>query len=247
MLWNASVIVGFHVVGSNGAFGTVQDLLLDDRDWTLRWMVVDTGSWLPGRKVLVPTRVLKKPDPALNNIFIAMTKEEISLCPDVDTDLPVSSDTEQRLYEFFALDLLSSPSDARQTRNASTVDQSGGVSEGDYIPSSPDPHLRSLNALLGYQLTASDGDIGHISDFLINDDDWNIRLMVVDTGTWWPGTRVLIPVKTIKSVDWQTSVMLLSVDQAKVRASPVFQPETTVDGAYAETMLTYYGINWLHP
>jgi PRC-barrel domain len=54
MLKNASAINGYAIAASDGRLGTVDDFLFDDASWMVRWLVVDTGNWLPGRKVLLP-------------------------------------------------------------------------------------------------------------------------------------------------------------------------------------------------
>ena len=55
-----------------------------------------------------------------------------------------------------------------------------------------DVHLRSANKVTGYRIGATDGDIGHVEDFIIDDETWEIRYMVVDTQNWWPGKKVLV-------------------------------------------------------
>ncbi len=58
MLWHASAIKGYAIQASDGAIGAVSDFLFDDVSWRVRWLVVDTGHWLSGRKVLLPPSVL---------------------------------------------------------------------------------------------------------------------------------------------------------------------------------------------
>jgi uncharacterized protein YrrD len=246
MLWNASALIGYHVHGTDGAFGTVHDLLVDDHIWMLRWLVVDTGNWLPGRKVLIPARALGRPDPASRQVLIARTKEQIENSPDIDTDLPVSADSEQRLYEFYALDLDTDRNHNGQEKPIS--DQTvPNQPDGGYLPQPLDPNLFSLKSLIGYKLAAIDGGIGHVSDFLIDDRTWKIQCLSLNTGDWWPSAVVLIPTGVIQSIDWEAELVHAKIDQAAVRASPNYQPEETADGSYVETVLTYYGITWVKP
>ena len=97
----------------------------------------------------------------------------------------------------------------------------------------------------GYQIRATDGAIGSAADFLLNDKDWSIRYLVVDTGTWWPDQKVLIAPQSIGSIASADKAISLIVDQAKVKSSPAYSPAMTVDGTYEEKFLTYYGIRWL--
>jgi len=62
MLWDASVMRGYAIEAQDGRLGTVSDFLFEDAAWMIRWLVVDTGHWLPGRKVLLPPSVLGQPD-----------------------------------------------------------------------------------------------------------------------------------------------------------------------------------------
>ena len=55
-----------------------------------------------------------------------------------------------------------------------------------------DPHLRSSRAVTGYHIQATDGDLGHVEDFIVDDHSWTIRYMVLDTTNWWPGKKVLV-------------------------------------------------------
>ncbi|MGB8182853.1 MAG: PRC-barrel domain-containing protein [Stellaceae bacterium] len=64
MLWDASAIIGCAIEASDGRLGTVSDLLFEDVSWAIRWLIVDSGNWLPGRKVLLPLSALGQPDRA---------------------------------------------------------------------------------------------------------------------------------------------------------------------------------------
>ena len=62
--------------------------------------------------------------------------------------------------------------------------------------------LRSLKILLGDTVVANDGDIGKVHDFYFHDDTWIIRYLVVDTGHWLPGRKVLITPSALGKPDW---------------------------------------------
>ena len=108
-----------------------------------------------------------------------------------------------------------------------------------------DPHLRSIATITGYQIHASDGEIGHVEDFLVDDAGWNIRYIKVDTRNWWPGKRVLISPYSVREIDWSGRLMHISVNRQRVKDSPPYDPCITIDGAYEEKFLTYYGIRWV--
>jgi hypothetical protein len=104
-----------------------------------------------------------------------------------------------------------------------------------------DPHLRSIDAVTGYHIHASDGKIGHVQDFLVEDGDWCIHYLVVDTKNWWPGKKVLISPRSIREIDWTDRLVNLDVDRQRVKESPTYDATTTVDRAFEKQFHTYYG------
>jgi hypothetical protein len=103
-----------------------------------------------------------------------------------------------------------------------------------------DPHLRSTKAVTGYHIHASDGEIGHVQDFLLEDGDWSVRFLVVDTKNWWPGKKVLISPRSAKDIDWSKKLVNLNVDRQKVKDSPAYDESKTVDRAYEKHFHNYY-------
>ena len=104
-----------------------------------------------------------------------------------------------------------------------------------------DPHLRSIKAVTGYHIHASDGEIGHVEDFLMDDTDWSIHYLIVDTKNWWPGKKVLISPWLAREIDWNEEQVHLHVDRQKVKASPEYDASTTVDRTYEKHFHGYYG------
>jgi hypothetical protein len=254
MLWNASAFNGYAIEASDGRLGTVSDLLFEDTGWVIRWLVVDTGDWLPGRKVLLPLSALGQPDRAPRHFRIKLTMQQVKGSPDVDTDLPVSRQIEAQVHDYFGWDPYWSGS-FLPMRNAmatpvvpplyepqSARHDLAGV---DAAPNEGDPHLRSIATITGCHIHASDGEIGHIEDFLVDDAGWNIRYIKVDTGNWWPGERVLISPYSVREIDWSGRLVHINVNRQKVKNAPAYNPSITVDGAYEEKFLTYYGIRWV--
>jgi len=244
MLWDASAINGYAIEASDGRLGTVSDLLFEDAGWVIRWLVVDTGHWLPGRKVLLPLSALGHPDRALRHFPIKLTMQQVKDSPNVDTDLPVSRQIEAQFHDYFGWDPnwsggyfpmesgMATPFVApfyRKTRYPGRADAQ---------PKEGDPHLRSMAAITGYQIHASDGGIGHVEDFLVDDAGWNIRYIKVATRNWWPGERVLISPYSVREIDWSGRLVRIHVNRQKVKDSPRYDPSITIDGAYEEKFLT---------
>ena len=253
MLWNASVIDGYAIEASDGRLGTVSDFLFEDASWMIRWLVVDTGNWLSGRKVLLPLSVLGQPDAGACQFPVKLTMQQVKDSPDVDTDRPVSRQLETHVYDYYGWDpywgsgLHVTRRDGRAVRRAaaSVRLEPRDLDRVDAQRNQSDPHLRSIEAVTGYHIHATDGEIGHVEDFLVDDAGWSIRYITVDTKNWWPGKKVLISPRSVREIDWADRLIHLDVNRQKVKDGPPYDPSTTVDGAYEERFLTYYGIRWV--
>ncbi len=258
MLWNASAINGYAIAASDGKIGTISDLLFDDTNWLVRWLVVDTSTWLSGRKVLLPSSALARLDAKNEECSIKLTMQQIKDSPDIDADRPVSRQMETSVYGHYGY----SPYWNSGYGYMGGLGYMGGM--GGAMPILPgsrrheeaiadaqrdrdDVHLRSIKAVTGYHIHAIDGEIGHAEDFIVADTDWSVRYLVVDTKNWWPGKKVLISPHSIKEIDWSERLVNISVDRQKVEAGPAYDASMTIDGAYDEKFLTYYGIKFVKP
>lgn len=254
MLWHASAINGYAIEASDGNIGTVSDFLFDDTSWLVRWLVVDTGNWLSGRKVLLPPSVLGRLSAKDNAFAIALTKQQIEDSPEIDTNRPVSRQMETSVYNYYGWSPywgsgpflrgygqmpgsgMASPYLGAR-RRGQEIDE--GQAERD------DVHLRSVEAVTGYHIHASDGEIGHVQDFLVEDVDWSIHYLIVDTKNWWPGKKILVSSRSAGEIDWTNRLVNLDVNRQRIKDSPAYDPSMTVDRAYDEKFLTYYGIKFV--
>jgi hypothetical protein len=250
MLWNASRIKGYVIAASDGRLGSVSDFLFDDSSWLTRWLVVDTGHWLSGRKVLLPPLALGHPQPPEHEFPVRLTRHQVEASPDINADEPVSRQMESHVYDYygwypywesglytggygFVGGIMGGPTEM-ETRHRHFIDTSHD--DGD-------PRLRSIDAVTGYHIHASDGAIGHVDDFLLDDTDWSIRYLVVDTKNWWPRKKVLISPRSAGKIDWKSRLVNLDVDREKVKGSPAYNGTETLDRAYEARFHAYYGDN----
>jgi hypothetical protein len=253
MLWNASAINGYAIEASDGDIGTVSDFLFDDASWLVRWLVVDTGNWLSRRKVLLPLSALGRLY-ANDRVFaVKLTQQQIKDSPEIDTDRPVSRQMETRIYDYYGWgpywgagfymgdygytlgSAMASPYLGARSREQK-IDEAQADRD--------DVHLRSVEAVTGYHIHASDGEIGHVEDFLVEDADWRIHYLVVDTRNWWPGKKILVSSRSAGEIDWTDRLVSLDVDRQTIKDSPAYDPSMTIDRAYDEKFLTYYGIKF---
>lgn len=182
----------YGILATDGPIGQVVDVLMDDRTWTVRYFVVDTGTWLSDRKVLLSPLAVGQPDWAAQQLPVTLSKARVEGSPEVNTDNPVL-----RRHEIEQLSYYGHP----------LYWEAGGLSGADAIPSPAseapgDTHLRSVHAVEGYQIEAHDGDLGHVKNILVDDQTWTIRYFVVSTGSWWGGHQVLISPQWVQHINW---------------------------------------------
>jgi len=254
MLWDSSAFNRYAIKASDGQIGSVSDLLFEDTSWIARWLVVDTRHWLFGRKVLLPFSALKKPDPSLRQFPVKLTMQQVKDSPDIDTDRPVSRQHETHIYRHYGWDpywggtFFPMGGGMAMPFIEAEATLFGAAGEG-LQQAKDDSHLRSVGAVTGFHVRATDGEIGHVEDLLVDDDDWNIRYVKVkvDTKNWRSGSRVLISPRSVRSIDQASRSFYLDVDRRKVENSPAYDPSRTVDGAYDTAFLTYYGTKRTQP
>jgi sporulation protein YlmC with PRC-barrel domain len=240
MLWNASALTGYSINATDGEIGTVKDLLFEDITWRLRWLVVATGPWLLGRKVLISHLTLEKPNEVDRSFAVALTKQQVKESPDVDTDRPVSRQQEASLFKHYDWSpyWVGAPEAAAAELQAKVSPELAPEKDGD-------PHLRSYKAVSGYRIEASDGEIGTVEDLLVDDEGLRVRYIVVSAETWWRGEKVLISPQSVFAIDAAAAEMRINVSREKVKGAPRYDPRVTVDGTYDTSFLSYYGIKWV--
>jgi hypothetical protein len=255
MLLVGSALKGYTVEANDGPMGTVADLLFDDRTWKIRWLVVDTGTWLTGRKVLVHPSAIGQVDYERQEVTACLTRAQVKSSPDIRQDEPVSQQAQSRVYDHYGWDPVWGGSifgagamsqafypwpngDEVTAREAAGVDST--IDEGD-------PDLRSIAAVKGYRIHAGDGAIGHVENMLIDDASWDIRYLIIDTRNWWPGQHVLISPHAVKAISWTDRRITLDVTRGQVKTSPAWNPADIVDRAYEQRLHSHYawpGYGW---
>ena len=250
MLRSFKDLRGFTIGASDGDIGTVKEFFFDDESFTVRYVVVDTGSWLAERKVLLSPIAFRAMDWEHKRITAALTRAQVEKSPDIDTHEPVSRQHETEYYGYYeytpywegsylwgaypypyvgpgvALSAAELKRERRWTREAKSRDN---------------PHLRSSRAVSEYYIKASDGDIGHVVDFLVDDRSWAIRYMIADTSNWWAGKKVLVAPTWIQRVDWDRSTVHVAITRAQIKDSPEYDSTRPVERAYETHLHGHYG------
>jgi sporulation protein YlmC with PRC-barrel domain len=239
-------LTGFTIGATDGIVGKVKEFYFDDKTWTIRYLIVETGNWLMSKKILVSSVALLTPDWE-NKIFpVNLTLQQIKDSPDINTDMPVSRQHEMDLYSYYSLgnyywaggmgmsDIgmsypLSLNQEVHNETDASVADRKD-----------EDHHLRSTEKVTGYRINATDGKIGDVEDFIIDDQTWEINFLVVDTGNWFPGKKVLISPKWIMEINWETALVVVTLSELQVKNSPKYIPRQEISNHFENSLQNYY-------
>jgi hypothetical protein len=249
MVRNLKQIEGRALQARDGVIGEVKDVYFDDYDWHVRYLVVETGAWLHKRKVLVSPEACAGLDWKLQVFPVNLTKDQVRNSPAIDTNKPVSRQHEEALREYygwptywgavFAEGGIAAPIVA-PTPAANTSEP--GFTDGDTPLRQPkgDPHLRSANDTRNYHIEATDGPIGHLEDFLVDENGWRIRYLVVDTRNGWPGKKVLVAPSWTKDVSWEKRRVTVDLTRDAIKHSPPYEPSDPWNSDYAAELHDHY-------
>ncbi len=240
MLRALESITGYELQAQDGTIGRCKDFLFDDTRWRIRYMVAATGKWLPGRKVLITpvalgrrtgtTRAAGAPDPRTDRQRAAPGPGRAGL-PALGAGLvrPL------RLSPLLGRPGHLGPGARTWTPADESAARIAEVADGD-------PHLRSCDEVAGYRVEATRRPIGHVEEFIVDDEEWSIRFLVVDTRNLLPGRKVLIAPEWLREVDWEHMVLRVELTREDaVRESPPFDPDAAVNREYETRLYDYYG------
>jgi hypothetical protein len=218
----------------DGEVGKIADVYFDDVVWNVQYIVANTGSWLPGRKVLLPRAVLKNFDASEGACQVKLTKAEIHNSPPIYSDEPVSRRQETSLLGYFKLVPYWGADIPSASYESGPQQSEPGTGQGD-------PNLRSCNEVYGYQIEATDGEIGKLDDLIVDDRTWIFRYAVVDTRKWLPGRRVLVAIPWARSVSWARSRVQIDLTKEEIKGSPEFDARKPINREYEAVLYDYYG------
>ena len=255
MLKNAKKLETAELRARDGGIGRIDDVLFDDRFWHVRYLVADTGVWLSGRRVLLSPVSIVGWDESSSCLAVNLTKEQVRASPDVDATNPVTREHEMRLHEHYrwapywganitlggdvmpeALPAVPPPPlrepAEREAKHDAEEDGAGTALD--------DPHLRSARHVRGYRIAATDGELGHVEDFLIDPQSWQIRFLVVDTRNWWPGRKVVLAPLWLQRVGWTEAKVYVDLTREAIKASPSYDPDRPILHDYADQLHRHY-------
>ena len=243
---------------TDGDIGHAKDLYFDDHAWVVRYVIVDAGSWLSDRKVLISPISIHHPDWPAHRLPAEITREQVKNSPPITTDKPVSRQYELDYLGYYGypaywsgagmwgggiIPMAMYPGYAGLGSGAPAPQQ---ASEEDAKAErarhrDDDPHLRSCEAVVGYHILATDGEVGHVEGFLIDDETWAIRYLVVNTSNWWFGHQVLIAPQWISGVHWTDESVTVDLSREAVKSAPSYHPSVALDRQSETGLYMHYG------
>ena len=226
MLQSIKDLGGYTIEALDGYIGKPYEFCFDDQAWVLRYTVVETGDWLLGHKVLISMDRLGPPEPAGRRFPVVLTWQQVQDSPGIGTDKPVYVQQKSGIYDYFGWGpemhmsgtWLISPIAAQLIEAA---EEKRAQERGSY-----NPHLRSTREVTGYHIDATDGEIGHVEDFIVDDQTWQIGYIVIDTHNWLPGKKVMIAPQWIVKVRWSEKKVHVALQRQTIENSPEFEPES---------------------
>jgi hypothetical protein len=244
MLRSLKGLEQYAVSASDGEIGSVLNFLLDDQRWAVRYLVVDTGTVLGGPQVLISPISFREADWSTHRFQLALTKDKIQSSPSVEVDKPVSRQHEREYHRHYGYPhywgfagtwgMGASPGLLSRGEWADApVERSQGTSA--------DVHLRSAREVRGFNVQGSDHAIGHVEGFIVDDETWDVRYLVINTSNWWFGKTVLISPQWAKRTRWEDRRIDVEIKRQAVKDSPPWDTSAAVTRAYEARLHAYYG------
>lgn len=241
------------ISATDGDIGRVVDVYFDDRRWTVRYLVVDTGTWLASRQVLISPYAVGRLVPEDDMLTVRLTRRQVEESPDVETHKPVSRQFEEAYARYYGYPLywggsavwgtsaypteagLSVPPvEPAMAEEAPVLEALGEINPEDFT-------LRSCNDVAGYRVEATNGEIGHVEDFLVDSDSWQVRYLVIDTTNWWFGGHVIISPDWVDAVVWADSKIVVDLTREAIRNAPPYDPDRLPDADAEARLRRHYG------
>lgn len=226
MLQSLKKLYGDKLDAADGEIGHVKDFYFDDQNWTVRYVVVDTGTWLTSRQVLLPPHVFEGHHQAGKILLVNLTRIQIEASPSIESHKPVSRQYEEEYHNYYGwpyywegevlpgmntFPVLEPPLELQPDDQAVAINPQR---------KRPDTHLQSTQSVTGYHIQGSDGIIGHVSDFMVDDGSWTLQQIVIKTGHRFSGKEVQISVSNIDRISYEESTVFVNLTKATIEQSP---------------------------
>ena len=257
MLRTLKDLENYEIGATDGSIGRVLDFYFDDHDWVVRYLVVDAGTWLTSREVLISPRSIHDPDWSHQRLPVSLTKEQVKNSPSIDTDKPVSRQYEIDYSGYYGYpyywggygiwgDDMYPYSGLAQYPGSTSIREQRELVDKDFVAAerarhrNDDPNLRSCKEVIGYHIHASDGEIGHVESLLVDEKSWAIRYVVVNTSNWWLGKKILVAPLWIKSMCWSDRSVKITMTRDSIKGAPLYDSSEELNRNFEIGLYEYY-------
>jgi hypothetical protein len=203
--------------------------------------------------VLISPISVVRADWEAKRLDVSLTRKQVENSPNIDTHRPVSRQHEAAFLGYYGYPnywggtCLWGAESYPAGLAISTLSSQEALAER--IRKEPaDSHLRSTCAVTGYHVQATDGEIGHVDGFVIDDEAWAIRYLEVATRNWLPGKKVLVSPEWVESVGWTNSKVYVGLSQDAIKSSPEYLVSRPITREYENRLHVHYGRPpyWIH-
>ena len=211
------------IMALDGEIGHLNDFYFDDQNWVVRYVVADTGTWLPGRQVLLSPHAFGSLHQAGKLLLANLTRKQIEDSPSIDSHKPISRQYEEDYYRHYGWPCYWQGDGlwGMSSIPLVTVPEPPAF-DGRTNLERADAHLRSTQAVKGYDLQATDGTAGHVCDFIIDPQNWAIRQLAIKTGHRFSGKEVSIPTASVDRISYEKSTVIVNLTREAVEQSSVY-------------------------
>ncbi|TYQ16757.1 UNVERIFIED_CONTAM: PRC-barrel domain protein [Acetivibrio alkalicellulosi] len=246
LLRSLKEMIGYKIAAKDGEIGKVNDFYFDERNWVIRYLVDKTGFWLFGRQVLISPLSFEKPTFTDKKFHVSLTMDQVKNSPHIDSDKPISKENDEKLANYYSWPyywtgngyLIGNANMGFSPQPIFYQIEDRGITQDNEVK---DEGIRSTEEVTGYKVSANDSDLGYVSDFIVDDENWLIRYMVLDTIKDLDNKKVLIAPEWIKFISWHQKQISVSIPIDSIRKCPDFDVTLPVSKEYEELIYNHYG------
>jgi hypothetical protein len=243
MLRSLKALERYTVHALDGDIGSAVDFLLDDQRWAVRYLVVKTGTFPRSSQVLLSPISFGEVDWSRHRFNVELTMAKVMASPGAEVDQPVYRHQERAHLRYYGYPYYWGGSGLWGVGSypgmIAADTWAPGIDDEDDDPG--DLHLRSAREVRGYHIQGTDSAIGHVVDFVVDDETWEIHYLAIDTSNWWLGKKVLIAPSWAQRIDWDEQKVYVDLSRETIKDSPEWNENEGVNREYEARLYDYYG------
>lgn len=237
-LHRLSELQTYNLCATDGEIGPLEDLSFEDSTWTVRYIVANTDTWLDGRAILISSVAIGGIDKDNNEIFVEISRHQIKGSPPIESVNRITRQYEADYFRYYGWPPYWKSTPVSSRFLTDEIDESY---TGTKRRRPVNNHIRSASEIMGYNIAAQDGEIGKVTNFVIDEKNWAICYLEIDTIGWWPGKHVLLNPAWITMIDWPMKNVIVDLDRRAIRSAPAYDPKSVISRNYEIKLFEHYG------